>query len=65
MDNAVHALVEEVNSRETSAYQKKMERESSTLQAEGKTETIHNLTTNLISEEKLSTILKEIQKVID
>ncbi len=60
MDDAVHALVEEINSQRTSAYQKKTEGKSNTLQIKGKTETIHNLTTNPISEEKLSTIPKEI-----
>ena len=63
MDDAVHVLVEEVNSRGTPAYQEETEGESSTTHTE--VETIHNLTTNPISEEKLPTILKEIQEVID
>ncbi len=63
MDDAVHALVEEVNSRGIPTYQEEIEGESSTVHTE--IETIHNLTTNLILEERLPTILKEIQKVID
>ena len=63
IDDAVHALVEEVNSREILAYQEETEGESSTAYTE--VETIHNLTTNPISEERLPTIPKEIQKVID
>ena len=55
----MHTLVEEVNSRGTPAYQEETEGESSTA-SKKEIETIHNLTTNLISEEKLSTILKEI-----
>ncbi len=65
MDDAVHALVEEVNSKETPAYQKETEEKSSILPTEGKIKNIHNLITNLILEKKLPTILKEIQKVID
>src|SRR6266498_3819880 len=65
MDNVVHALVKEVNSSGISAYQEETKGESSTLQTERETEVIHNLTTNLISEEKLFEILKEIQEVID
>ncbi len=64
MDNAIYALVEEVNSQGILAYQEETEGESSTALT-GETETIHNLTTNLISEEKLPMILKEIQEVID
>ncbi|SRR6266540_5769902 len=60
MDDTVYALVEEVNNRETPVYQIETEGKSSTLQTEGETETIHNLTTNSISEEKLPTIPKEI-----
>src|SRR6266542_786193 len=63
MDDAVHVLVEEVNSRGTPMYQEETEGESSTAHTEVKT--IHNLTTNPISEERLPTILKEIQEVID
>ena len=65
IDDAVHTLVEEVNSQEITAYQKKTEGENSTLQIEEEMKTIHNLTTNLISEEKLPIIPKEIQEVID
>ena len=65
MDDTVHALVEEVNSYRILAYQEEMEGESSTAQMGGKIETIHNLITNPISEKKLLTISKEIQKVID
>ena len=53
MDDAVYALVEEVNSQRTSAYQKETKRESSTIYIEEKIEVINNLITNLISEEKL------------
>ena len=60
MDDAVYTLVEEINSQEISAYQKETKGKSNTLQTEKKTEVIHNLTTNLILEEKLSKILKEI-----
>ena len=60
MDNAVYALVKEVNGQETSTYQKETEEESSTLQTEGEIEVINNLITNLISEKKLPIILKEI-----
>ena len=60
MDDAVHALVEEVNSQRIPAYQKETERESSTLQTEGEIEAIHNLTTNPILEKKLLIISKEI-----
>src|SRR6266540_5516815 len=63
MDDAVHVLVEEVNSRGIFTYQEETERESNTAHTEVKT--IHNLTTNLISEERLPTIPKEIQEVID
>src|SRR6266542_3408631 len=63
MDDAVHVLVEEVNSREILAYQEETEGESSTAHTE--VETIHNLTINPISEERLPTIPKEIQEVID
>ncbi len=42
-----------------------MEGENSTLLIEEEIKTIHNLTTNLISEEKLPTISKKIQEVID
>ncbi len=65
IDDTVHALVEEVNSRGTPMYQKETKGESNTLHTEKETETIHNLITNPISEEKLPTILKEIQEVID
>src|SRR6266542_1524272 len=65
MDDAVHVLVEEVNSRGIPAYQEETEGESSTFQMKEETETIHNFTTNLILEEKLSKILKKIQEVID
>src|SRR6266542_5467132 len=65
MDDAVHVLIEEVNSQEISAYQEKTERESSTFHTKGETETINNLTTNLISKEKLLEILTKIQKIID
>ncbi len=65
MDDAVHALVEKVNSQGTPTYQEEIEGESSTLQTEEKIKTIHNFITNLISEEKLPTILKEIQEVIN
>jgi len=63
MDEAVHVLVEEVNSRGIPMYQEETERESSIAHTE--METIHNLTTNPISEERLPTIPKEIQEVID
>jgi len=65
MDNAVYALVKEVNGQETSTYQKETEEESSTLQIEGETEVIYNFITNPISEETLPKILKEIQEVIN
>src|SRR6266498_5518620 len=64
MDDTVHALVEEVNSRKIPTYQEETEGESSTA-AHTEIETIHNLITNPISEERLPTILKEIQEVID
>ncbi len=62
MNNAVHALVEEVNSQGTPVYQEETERESSTLLLEGKTnkKIIYNLITNPIIKEKLLEILKEI-----
>jgi len=60
IDEAVHTLVEEINSQEIPAYQEKTEKESNTLQTEKETETINNLTTNPISEKKLPEILKEI-----
>ena len=63
MDDAVHALVEEVNSRGILAYQEETEGESSIAHTE--VETIYNLTTNPISEKRLPTIPKEIQEVID
>src|SRR6266498_2621690 len=63
MDDAVHALVEEVNSHGIPTYQEEIEGESNTAYTE--IETIHNLTTNPISEERLLTILKKIQEVID
>ena len=63
MDAAVHDLVEEVNSCGILAYQEETEGKSSTAHTE--VETIQNLTTNPISEERLPTILKEIQEVID
>ena len=66
MYDAIHILVKEVNSQEILAYQKEIERESNTLQTEEKTDIeVNNLTTNLILEKKLPTILKEIQEVID
>ena len=58
MDDAVHALVEEVNSWGIPAYQEEIEGESSTAHTE--VETIHNLTTNPISEKRLPTIPKKI-----
>ncbi len=63
MDDAVHALVEEVNSHRIPTYQEEIEGKSST--AHTGIETIHNLITNPISEERLPTIPKEIQEVID
>jgi len=62
IDDVIYTLVKEINSWGTLAYQKKTEEKSSTLLIEGKTdkETIYNLTINLISEEKLSEIPKEI-----
>jgi len=51
IDNAVHALVEEVNGWGTPAYQKEIEGESSICQTEGEIEAINNLITNPISEE--------------
>ncbi len=60
MDNAVYALVEEMNSQKIPAYQKKTEKESSTIQTKEEVEVIHNLTTNSILEKKLPTIPKEI-----
>src|SRR6266542_6857354 len=63
MDDAVHVLVEEVNGRGIPEYQEETEGESSTTHTE--VETIHNLTTNPISEERLPIIPKEIQEVID
>ncbi len=65
MDEAVHTLVKEVNGQGILAYQEETEEESSTLQTEGETEIMYNLIINLISEEKLPKILKEIQEVID
>ncbi len=65
MDNAVHVLVKEINSWGNPAYQEETEGKSSTLQIEGEIEIIHNLTINLILEEKLSEISKEIQEVIN
>ncbi len=65
MDNAIYVLAEEVNSRRVSVYQEETEGESSICQTEEETKIIHNLTTNLISEEKLPEILKEIQEVIN
>ena len=65
MDDAVHVLVEEVNSQGIPTYQEKIEGKSSMFQMKGKTEIIHNLTINPISEEKLFTIPKEIQEVIN
>ncbi len=64
IDNAVHALVKEFNGRRIPTYQEEMEGKSSTTQ-EKEIETIYNLTTNPILEEKLPTISKEIQEVID
>ena len=63
IDDAIYALAEEVNSQGIPAYQEETEGESSTAHTE--IETIHNLTTNPISEERLPTIPKEIQEVID
>ena len=62
MDNTVYVLIEKVNSWRISAYQKKIEGESNIFLKEGETdkETIYNFIINLISEEKLSEILKEI-----
>ncbi len=62
MDNAVYILMKEVNNWETLTYQKKIKGKSNILQTEEKIkkETINNLTTNLISKEKWSKILKEI-----
>ncbi len=60
MNDAVYALVKEVNSWGIPAYQEETEEESSTLQTEGEIEVINNLITNLISEKKLPIILKEI-----
>ena len=65
MDNTVHALIKEVNSWETLAYKEETKEKSNTFQTEEKIEIIHNLITNLISEEKLLTILKKIQEVIN
>jgi len=65
MDNAVHVLVKKVNSKGILAYQKETDSESSTLQTEGEIESINNLIINLILEEKLSNIPKEILKVIN
>ncbi len=58
IDDAVYALVEEVNSREIPTHQEETEGESSTVHTE--VETIHNLTTNPISEKRLPTIPKKI-----
>jgi len=60
IDNAVHALIKEVNSQGTPAYQEETERKSSIIQTEGEIKIINNFTTNLISEERLLTISKEI-----
>ena len=49
MNEAIHVLIEEVNSREISAYQEETEGESSTLHIEEKTEVIYNLIINPIS----------------
>ncbi len=37
MDDTIHVLVKEVNSRKISVYQEKIEEESRTLQTEGET----------------------------
>ena|SRR6266511_4595681 len=60
MNNAIYALVKEVNGRRNPAFQEETEGKSSTLYIEGKTEIINNLITNSILEERLPTILKEI-----
>jgi len=65
IDNAVYALIEEVNSQKIPVYQEETEEKSSTFQAEREIEVINNFTINSILKERLLTILKEIQEIID
>jgi len=61
INKAIYALVKEINSQGTLAYQEKIEEENSILQKEKEreTEVINNLITNLILEGKLSKIPKK------